>query len=529
MPPSLAIIGTGPRALGALEALARSGVVADVVLFGPDPHPGAGPNFSPDQSPLGLLNIPLRAIDLPPAPVAGFPDFADWLHNPDLDSYPARAELGSYLAARFAALVQDGPLRIRHQRDVITDIAPLDGGLQVAGRRFDAVLLTPGQPKTRPDDQLARWQTHAARTGADLVPAYPDDALLDAARGWAGAQVGVRGLGLATLDVLRVLTEGLGGRFEAGRYLPSGREPARILPFSLNGLPPFPKPATAALDAALDPTDAETTAFSAALARAVTLPPEAALRAICEPLADASGRILGARPDDWLAAEREAPASQHQGGPVQTLRTAIAMARGEVAPDAGHVIGALWRKWQNALRRGFNPARLPDATATALIGFDEGLKRYSYGPPLSAAERLLALIEAGLVDLRATDDPDIRTTPQGWQLHEGRTLALVTAMVDAVLPSPRLDALDDPLFAALDRQGLICPVADGMGARLAADGSLIGADGQPVAGLSLLGRMGLGSIIAADSIHDCFGASADRWAAGIAARTGATAQTRATA
>lgn len=523
MPPSLALIGTGPRALGALEALARSGCVAEVVLFGPDPHPGAGPNFSPEQSPLGLLNIPLHAIDLPPAPIAGFPDLADWLHRPDPDSYPTRAELGSYLAARFAALVQDGPLPIRHHPDVITDIAPLDRGWLVAGQRFDAVLLAPGQPATRPDDQMARWQTHAARTGADLLPAYPDDALLAAAQGWAGAQVGVRGLGLATLDVLRVLTEGLGGRFEAGRYLPSGREPARILPFSLNGLPPFPKPATAALDAALDPTDAETTAFSAALARAVTLPPEAALRAICGPLASAAARILGTRPDDWLAAEREAPASQHQADPVVTLRTAIAMARGDLAPDAGYVIGALWRKWQNPLRRGFNPALLPDATAKALIGFDEGLKRYSYGPPLAAAERLLALIEAGLVDLRATDDPDIRLTARGWHLHEGGMLAEVTAMVDAVLPPPRLAGLNDPLFVALDRQGLICPAAEGMGASVAPDGNLIGADGQPVAGLALLGRMGLGSVIAADSIHDCFGASADRWAAGIAARIGATA------
>lgn len=519
--PTLAIIGSGPRALGALEALARTGLAAEVTLFDPQPHPGAGPNFAPGQSDLMLLNIPLRAIDLPPAPVAGFPDLTDWLRDADPETYPPRADLGAWLAARFDALVQHGPLRITHCRDVITSIAPLDGGWQMAGRRFDAVLLTPGQPATAPDDQLARWQDHAARTGAGLLPVYPDTTLLPAARDWAGAQVGVRGLGLATLDALRLLTEGLGGRFEADRYLRSGCEPARILPFSLNGLPPFPKPATAALDAALDPTATETAAFEAALAQALTLPPDAALRALCASLADAAARILGTRPDDWLAAERAAPGSQHTDGPVDTLRAAIAMARGEAPPDAGHVIGALWRKWQNPLRRGFNPARLPDPTAEALIGFDEGLKRYSYGPPLSAAERLLALIGAGLVDLRATDDPDIRLTLQGWQLHEGDTRAEVTAMVDAVLPSPRLDTLSDPLFADLRARGLIVPAGEGMGARLAPDGRLIGADGHPVTGLALLGRMGLGSVIAVDSIHDCFGAAATRWAKGVMVQMGA--------
>lgn len=520
MPQSLGIIGAGPRALGALEALARSAARPDVTLFDPCPHPGAGPNFDPDESPLGLLNIPVRAIDLAGSPVAGFPDFADWSGCIDPDAYPSRATLGAYLRARFDALAVSGPLRITHRRDRVTMLAPLsEGGWAVDGMRFDAVLLAPGQPATSPDEQLRRWRDHAGGCPATLMPVYPMAALERAAQGWAGKQVAIRGLGLSTLDALRLLSEAQGGRFVGGRYLRSGGEPARILPFSLNGLPPFPKPATAALDAALDPSEAETETFRAALDDALRLAPDQALQRLCEPLADAARRI-GVPAEDWLRAEIASPGSQHQDDPVAELRRAIAMARGDLPPDAGHVVGALWRKWQNDLRRGFNPADPAPETAGAIIGFDEGLKRYSYGPPVSGAERLLALIEASLVDLRATDDPDIVLTSAGWALSEGPLRVEVPVMIDAVLPPPALDRLDDPLIEGLRRRGAIRPAGQGLGAALAPDGGLIDRQGARVPGLAALGRIALGSVIAVDSIHDCFGAAADRWAAGLAQEFG---------
>ena len=58
----IAVVGMGPRGLGALEALAEcvegSGLVIDLDIFDPVAHAGAGPNFSPDQSELCLLNLP---------------------------------------------------------------------------------------------------------------------------------------------------------------------------------------------------------------------------------------------------------------------------------------------------------------------------------------------------------------------------------------------------------------------------------------------------------------------------------------
>lgn len=537
----LAIIGLGPRALGAIEALAsRAGGIAppiEVDLIDPGPWPGAGPNFRPDDDPLCVLNIPLRLIDLPaPSGAAGAPGaVADWLGagGGDGDRFPARAELGAYLAARMAALLASAPEGLRlaqHARSVRCIERDGTGWWLVSGEArdgpYDEVLLCQGQPSTRPDGQLARWRDHAARTGADLRPAYPARDLLDAAQGWAGCNVAIRGFGLSTLDVLRVLTRGLGGRIEGGRYHPSGREPRRILPFSLDGHAPVAKPASAALDARFAPSEAETARFIEHLGAALEAPPEAALEAICAALEAPALRILRATGGDadpdalsrWLAQERKSPGAQEGRGAVEALRAGIAEASGAAPPSAGYVVGQLMRKWQDALRKGFNPADVPAGTAAAIIGFDEGLKRFSYGPPIASARELLALIEAGLVDPRAADDPDIALTEDGWQLREGDVSARVTVMVDAVLPPPDLARIDDPLMAGLLAAGRAVAVAEGLGARTLPDGRLAGRGDGAQPGLCLLGRLALGSVIAVDSIHDCFGAAAGRWADGVLAR-----------
>ncbi|MDP5306474.1 FAD/NAD(P)-binding protein [Paracoccus spongiarum] len=537
--PRLAIIGLGPRALGALESLlARAGTDAlRIDLFDPGAWPGAGPNFRPDETPLCLLNIPLRLIDIGRADRDGaaFGDFRDWLGaaGRDDERFPARAELGACLAARMAALVAGAPASVqivhhaRHVRRILRDGQGwwLDAGGDPEGP-YAEILLSQGQPQTAPDDQLARWQEHARGCGADLVAAYPARDLLAAAQGWAGRQVGIRGLGLSTLDALRMLTCGLGGRFEDGRYHPSGREPARILPFSLDGHPPVPKPATADLDRRFDPEAEETAAFLQAVRAAVDSRAEAALRGVADAFLGPALRILretggdddARRLQDWLDSECAAPGSQETRPVAEALRAGIAEARGRVPPSTGYVVGQLCRKWQDALRQGFNPAPAAPATAAALIGFDEGLKRYSYGPPVASAEDLLALIEAGLVDPRAAADPDIRLTGTGWQLVEDDLSAGITAMVDAVLPSPDLSRLTDPLMADLVAQGRTVALHDRLGAQTLPDGRLVGADGRPQPGLCLLGRLAQGSVIAVDSIHDCFGAAAARWAEGVLGR-----------
>ncbi|SIN75809.1 FAD/NAD(P)-binding protein [Vannielia litorea] len=519
----IAIIGMGPRGLGALEALAARvapGSVS-VEIFDPVRPYGAGPNFSPDESELCLLNLPVRAVQIDPGRVGRF---ADWLGVEDPESYPPRADLGRYFAARFEAVAESlAPLM--HAARVENVSREADGWyLEADGRHgpFDEVLTTQGQPRCEPDAQLAEWQNHAKTQGLPLFAAYPGQALRAAAQGWQGKVVGVRGLGLSTLDVMRLLTLGLGGRFEDGAYVPSGREPARILPFSLDGHAPAPKPATSEVDAGFDPEEGETRAFIGALAEAVGMAANAALERICAALV-APGMRLAQAPrrevERWLAAEREAPGSQETRGPIEALAAHMDMARGAV-PEVGYALGQVWRKWQNELRQGFNPARMAPETAAALVKFDDALKRFSYGPPLRSAEELLALIRADVVDLRAVDDPDIRLVDDGWVLDGDAATLRAEVMVDAVLPSPALAPVTDRALAGLREDGWLHEVAEGLGGETAADGLALTRDGRPAPGLAVLGRMAAGSVIAVDSIHDCFGAAADRWANGVADRSG---------
>lgn len=530
----VAVIGAGPRALGALEALARRigpQHHVEVDLFDPFRWPGAGPNFDPDQDQFCLLNIPIRSIGIraPSRQGAQVGTFRDWLGDDQTQAerFPPRAVLGRYLHARWKALVGAPPpgLEFRHHFEAATRVKRAGPGWLVFGENaelghFDEVLLTVGQPDTAPDPQLARWQGHAERCGADLVPAYPVQALLDAARNWTGRPVAIRGMGLSTLDVLAVLTQGSGGHFAKGRYCPSGREPAVILPFSLDGHAAVPKPANAGLDARFDPWSGETTEFGDSVLRAMTQRPAEALDTICESLRPPTLRILKetggkadpAMLDEWIRQEQNAPGTQESRTPTEALRGNIAEATGEDAPSVGFVVGQLMRKWQDQLRRSFNAAPAMPDTAAAIIGFDEALKRYSYGPPVSSAAELLILIDSGLVDPRAADDPDIELAEDGWNLIAGDRAVRVEAMIDAVLPSPDLTRLADPLIRGLADDGRATVAVEGMGARILPDGQLVGRSGEIQLGLCLLGRLALGSVIAVDSIHDCFGAAADRWA-----------------
>jgi uncharacterized NAD(P)/FAD-binding protein YdhS len=194
------------------------------------------------------------------------------------------------------------------------------------------------------------------------------------------------------------------------------------------------------------------------------------------------------------------------------------MAHDRRAPTTGYVVGQLWRKSQNEIRSAFNSTDVGADTAASLVTFDEGLKRFSYGPPVEASEQLLMLIEDGLVSLQTVDDPDIVLDPSGWRLVEGDDALVARVMIDAVLPSPDLSQITAPLFVDAIEKGLITAVDEGLGARTRPDGSLVTRDGETNAGLCLLGRLSLGSVIATDSLHDCFGASTHRWAEGVLTR-----------
>lgn len=534
----IAVVGMGPRALGALEALAlqigKSAAPLKVDGFDPLPACGAGPNFDPEELSVCRLNIPMRDIEIRPPSFSGCGSFAEWLKNaPGPNTFPTRADLGRYLEARYSDLKAAGRLEITHLPVNVTHLKQGEGGWMLRAEDtwqgpYTEVLLSLGQPEVQPDDQLAEWQQHADASAGTLAQAYPAKRLQSEAANWSGYTVAIRGLALSAFDVLRVLTTLQGGKFHQGRYISSGNEPAVILPFSLDGRPPFPKPETESLDRRFAPTREETDTFAANIANASTATPKKAQELVTEAILPVVIRILrevessadASDVSDWLETEWSSPGSQETDGPLETLRGGIAIAEGTCLPSIGYVVGQVWRKWQDALRGGYNPADTPPDTAEKIIAFDEGLKRYSYGPPISSSRELAALIDAGIVDLEYAVDPDFALTGGGWTLKSSAGSIEAGVMIDTVMASPDLSILRPPLLVGLIDEGRICPITDGLAAHIAEDGQLIGRDGETSPGLCLLGRLALGSVVAADSLHDCFGEASHRWAQGVAERLG---------
>lgn len=532
----IAIVGFGPRGLAALEKLTvqvgLGDCPADLDIFDPHATPAAGPNFSPTEPDVCLLNLPIRDVDLPQSPNKGVPPFRHWVQKIEANDeiYVPRSVLGTYFTERFQALMAnlpDGfkvtlcPLRVERT------VRHGDGWqLAAEGSYFgpyDHVLLSLGQPKTDLDDQADRWREHAKSQGLDFTAAYPGKSLIQSASGWAGRTVAIRGLGLSSLDVIRMLTLGLGGQFVDGRYVASGREPSVLVPFSLDGHAPAPKPASGDVDALFDPTEDETKSFEAALRAALSRHGDEGLTGIFEALKPVVSRILsetGAAEDDtaidgWLAMEVEKPGQQETRGTVEAIEGNLKEAEGACPPSVGFTVGQVWRKWQASLRAIFDGQQTNAATAKSLITFDEGLKRYSYGAPVDNLRQLLILIDAGLVTPCAAEDPSIELSEDGWRLEADQGAVTASVMIDSVLPPPVIDKVSEPVIQGLVEDGTLVPIYDGAGAHCMPDGAVIDQSGHQVVGLSIIGRLTNGSTIADDSIHDCFGDVTERWARGV--------------
>lgn len=282
----LVIAGAGPRAAGILERIAANAdlVAADARLriHLVDPHPpGAGRIWRRRQS--GLLKLNSMAEDVTmftdessviDGPIVPGPSLNEWAAavrigeiadadtathindagiREELDaltggSFPTRRLQSVYLDWVYRRAVDALPDRIVVEVHAATvtavDDEPdasqsvrLDDGREIAA---DLVLYALGHTGAVVEPDHATLARFADDHGLFyLPPAFTADA--DTSAILPGENVIVRGMGLASVDLTVLLTEGRGGRFEpddAGQlvYQPSGREP-RLFLGSRRGVP----------------------------------------------------------------------------------------------------------------------------------------------------------------------------------------------------------------------------------------------------------------------------------------------------
>jgi hypothetical protein len=280
--PAIAIVGAGPRGVGILERLAASAPELgpdglDVHLIDPYP-PGPGRIWRHEQSPLLAMNSMAADVTmftddtvLCEGPIVPGPSFWEWAQalrtsgdpdslGPELaaelrgvtaSTFPSRRLQSAYLSWVLRDVVAGLPpgMRAHLHRTRAVDLAE-DGDLQLVRLengdtlRADAVVLASGHLDATPTADERALAARAAGAGLTyLPPEQTTDSDLSVIA--PGETVLVRGLGLAFIDLVVLLFEGRGGRFEPDgedlRYVPSGAEP-RLVAGSPRGMPYHTKP-----------------------------------------------------------------------------------------------------------------------------------------------------------------------------------------------------------------------------------------------------------------------------------------------
>ncbi|MFF2518708.1 FAD/NAD(P)-binding protein [Streptomyces sp. NPDC058086] len=245
--PTLVIVGAGPRGTGLIERIAAnapelyagSGVEGlDIHLVDPHP-PGAGRIWREAQSPLLWMNSHAEDVTMftdetvvMDGPVRPGPTLHEWAAV-DGSTFADRQLQGAYLSwvheQAVAALPPDVTVH-HHPCRALRVSGPREGRQQVwlEGRPrpllADLVVLALGHLDAELDQEQRELAAYAR--AHDLVHLPPDfTADSDLSSLAPGEPVLVRGFGLAFVDLMVLLTEGRGGRYDGDTYMPSGQEP----------------------------------------------------------------------------------------------------------------------------------------------------------------------------------------------------------------------------------------------------------------------------------------------------------------
>lgn len=525
-----AIIGAGPKALFALEALlARLTSRADaprwaITVIDPGSHPGTGAAYQLEQPEFLRLNVSAAILDAPVSRT--FPGFPDWVgtHRPDLagEVYPPRAVIGGYLTARWRALVA--------ALGEVADLQPVAAravAVRPHGRRW-LVECEPRLPRDEFDEVLVatghgrHHEGELARSWSSVVPlrpaVLPVATMLSPSSVPAGSRAVVRGAALTFLDAALALTEGRGATFVPAPGRPGvllhqrgPGEPATLLPTSRQGI---------LLDAKPDPgtpaAEVDAAVIAGAAQRLEDLDrrdPLLAERLLAE-ITSAAALLLGGPEDhpEVQATLRSGAAPDARRGAEQALRRSVDVALGHRAPGAAWALGRAWSRLYPQVTAALRGSDMSSQQWAVLQRASRTLERFAFGPPLVTAQKLLAMIDSGAVDLSWLD-AGVSPTPAG---------ALPSAsgadvVIDAVLAPPGLVTLLDPLPRQLLEERIVAVRPGRRGAMVDADGTALDVSGRRREHLALIGRPTEDDVIGHDTLNRHLHHEIENWAARVAA------------
>ncbi|KAI9931692.1 hypothetical protein ASPWEDRAFT_37449 [Aspergillus wentii DTO 134E9] len=433
------------------------------------------------------------------------------------DDYPTRAQYGHYLEWVFNKVVREAPpeveVEVHSARAVRLDNASdgrqtltLSTGRSIPG--LAAVILSQGHLPLLLDPEQQQLAIYAARNNLrHLSPSNPADVDLSSLQ--PGEPVFLRGLGLNFFDYMALLTIGRGGRFTRTshglRYHPSGNEP-RLYAGSRRGIPyqargdnakgaygrHYPLIITDQVindfrkrSESGNAPDFLTEIWPLVAKEVETVFYEALLKQHGKEAPDFQARFL-ATPRE---SAEEAQILEEFGISEENRWSWERIVRpyGEQTFTAG-----VWRDWLlDYLREDANEASLGNADGPLKAALDvlrdlrnevrlivdhaglsgtshrDHLDRWytplnaylSIGPPRQRIEQMIALIEAGILDVLGPR-PEVRPEDGAWIVNSPQVPGLtvrVTTLIEARLPEPNLRNTADDLLAHLLKSGQCRP------------------------------------------------------------------------
>ncbi|REG86264.1 FAD/NAD(P)-binding protein [Winogradskyella sediminis] len=560
----LAIIGMGPRGLYALEnlliELSRANTTIEIHVYDATSHPGTGNVWDRSQPDSNWINITERALVGIEARseirynnhiIKAFPSYLDWCHfsqsKNEPDSFPPRNKMGRYLNERFQSLenvltqfksfkcikAEVTHINVKHQKlQVLTHAHQL---------QYDDVLLTVGHQSTTPSQQLKEWQSHiAAYNDLTLFKATYPISQFKALQNTTNTTIGIRGFGLAMIDVMRYLTINNFGNFKVINsntfetvYYKRKVQNITLVPFSLDGLPLVPKPLNQCIDEWYVPTHQELDVFKSEIEAVSKCTQEKDnINFLTHAIATIASRVFIDLQDksishtlseieiksliiNWLDDENFSHnLIQDQNiSTYQLIQTYIDMALGVIPVSLDYCIGQVWRHCQPTLYRAFSHAKVNETIVEKVIALDERSKRYSYGPPIESMQQVLALVDAQILNLDFVSHPDIKVSHEGWTLKNYKNKSInCSIMINSVLDAPKLLDVDTPLIKNLLQNDVIQPIHSKLGIETTTDGYVKTPKSKSKVHIAVLGRLAKGSVIGVDAILECFGPRIKKWA-----------------
>lgn len=562
----IAIIGVGPRGGYAFERLilelTRKNNLTNIhiSLFEQTGDFGNGQVYDLHQDATNWLNITERVLDLNGREsietdlltIKSFPSYKEWaskdyskISKERPDTYPPRSKMGNFLSERLQSLlkplVQSGITSL--YQESVQEVKWLKNNKlvihtdKVTHEGFDEILLTIGHQPTILSKQIKKWENFvSSEKNIHLFKSpYPISSFLQNKNLNELSTIGIRGFGLAMIDVARAIANKF-GEFVTINDMSKicefkAKQPIKnlLIPFSLDGLPPVPKPLNAGIDNWFAPSKKSLAAFKKQIGDKKVQKAAQSPQFLIDAFVTIASTIYNNLPnaiktfrtkeienviDLWLknqTYEHQLLYSTKQSAEA-SMRDYVAMATGEKSFSLDFCVGQVWRHCQPSLYKTLSFNECSDKVFAEIIALDESTKRYSYGPPVESIQQLLALSKIGILNLDFVKNPDIKLTHDGWNFNKEKKSINANLMIDSVLDSPKIKAVQSTLVQHLLSDNIMQAVHNDLGIETDENGYLISDDIHKKIPIALLGRLAKGTIIGVDAILECFGERPEQWA-----------------